>query len=402
MNLRSISATTLTLLSSVLFSSSSYSQQYNIEPSWGESVISVPPRLFKNEVTLEATVFRPPGAGPFPLAVINHGASTSGPRSMERFRPDALVRAFLSRGYMVYAPMRAGYSNSAGSPIDPFCADTYGFAETNAASISQAVSYIVSSNAPIDRNRMVVVGHSVGGISSLAYARSPHAGVRGILNLAGGWRSSQSQAWCDWQGHADKAFRQLGAEVRLPAFFQYVGNDQDFFPQNLASRWLSEYQRGGGRASNAILQNVNNSRINPHNAWFDQAEMDRAWNAGMSQFLSSIGMPTRVVYPQFASGSDPLPAATLPQLSESTVLPDVASDDVKQFFAEFLSDTRRPRAFVMSEDGAYGYYRAGQYRPANQALRLCKQAVGPNGRCKVFAASEKVVWSQGITAPNER
>ena len=59
---------------------------------------------------LKARVFRPAGAGPFKVAVINHGSPASADK-----RPDMAVPAyraasewFVGRGYMVVVPQRRG------------------------------------------------------------------------------------------------------------------------------------------------------------------------------------------------------------------------------------------------------------------------------------------------------
>ena len=60
---------------------------------------------------MQAMIERPPGTGPFPLAIIAHGSSQS---SVERVRftlPDyGLMKAFLrDRGYMIVTPIRPGH-----------------------------------------------------------------------------------------------------------------------------------------------------------------------------------------------------------------------------------------------------------------------------------------------------
>ena len=77
------------------------------------------PGLFTTE--LETTVFRPDGAGPFPVAVINHGKANGDPRFQRRYRPLVAVRFFLARGYAVVVPMRQGFSKSSGSYIGGGC-----------------------------------------------------------------------------------------------------------------------------------------------------------------------------------------------------------------------------------------------------------------------------------------
>ncbi|HEX8883324.1 MAG TPA: CocE/NonD family hydrolase, partial [Noviherbaspirillum sp.] len=73
-----------------------------------EQVVMVPT---SNGTTLETTVFRPPGAGPFPLLVMNHGKQPGDPRLQPRDRFYYMSREFVRRGYAVMVPMRQGFAN---------------------------------------------------------------------------------------------------------------------------------------------------------------------------------------------------------------------------------------------------------------------------------------------------
>ena len=65
-------------------------------------------------IELETTVYRPPGEGPFPLVVINHGKSFGDSRFQPRSRYPLAALEFVRRGYVVAIPMRRGFSKSGG------------------------------------------------------------------------------------------------------------------------------------------------------------------------------------------------------------------------------------------------------------------------------------------------
>ena len=71
-----------------------------------EQVVMIPERgkLFSPE--LETTIYRPPGEGPFPVAIINHGKAAGDTRFQSRYRPLGAARFLLARGYAVVVPMR--------------------------------------------------------------------------------------------------------------------------------------------------------------------------------------------------------------------------------------------------------------------------------------------------------
>src|SRR3954462_8480375 len=62
-------------------------------------------------------VFRPPGVGPFPLAVINHGSAQNELRRAEHRLPEyaALTEWLVTHGYAVAMPQRPGHGKTGGT-----------------------------------------------------------------------------------------------------------------------------------------------------------------------------------------------------------------------------------------------------------------------------------------------
>ena len=117
-------------------------------------------------VSLEVTLFTPPGDGPFPLAVMNHGATgASASNRGERYRFTVSAYYFLSRGYAVALPMARGFAGSGGDLIHLGC-DLAGVAEGNARDI-RAVIGALEQRPDIDRTRVVVAGQSFGAWNTL-------------------------------------------------------------------------------------------------------------------------------------------------------------------------------------------------------------------------------------------
>src|SRR4051812_2690479 len=60
---------------------------------------------------MRITVWKPKGAGPFPLVLINHGSTQSAARRAVMIAPQytALSQWFVSRGYVVAVPQRPGH-----------------------------------------------------------------------------------------------------------------------------------------------------------------------------------------------------------------------------------------------------------------------------------------------------
>jgi hypothetical protein len=78
-----------------------------------EQLLSVPVES-SPPLHLQVTLFMPSHGGPFPLVIVNHGAShdlRNTPRVADNFIP----YYFLSRGYAVALPMMRGYAGSEGA-----------------------------------------------------------------------------------------------------------------------------------------------------------------------------------------------------------------------------------------------------------------------------------------------
>ena len=84
-----------------------------------EEVLSIPMKVTEatgeRHIFLEATLFRPEGAGPFPLVVLSHGTPRELDHQGGRQRFEAQSWAFVNMGLAVVIPMRRGYGRYQGS-----------------------------------------------------------------------------------------------------------------------------------------------------------------------------------------------------------------------------------------------------------------------------------------------
>ena len=214
--------------------------------------LMLPVTISGNEVLLESLVVRPDHPGRFPLVIIVHGTpSVEGDaffreilnRSPVAYRNTAA--AFAQRGYAVVAIMRRGFGRSGG-----------GFSET----LQKACDYLPAVRVSgedvlaavaalrkepwVDGDRVVLLGHSTGGLAVTAAAAENPAGVAGILNFDGGEhaRSASGQA-CE-PDNLVSTMAALGRATRVPALWIYVENDQSYGP-DLARRMFGAYTAGG-------------------------------------------------------------------------------------------------------------------------------------------------------------
>src|SRR6201995_2820881 len=187
-----------------------------------EQIIRVPVDA-SGETTLETTIYKPDGAGPFPMIVFNHGKLPGDSHAQPRNRPVALAREFVRHGYVVVVPTRRGFAGSGGEYAGHGCdVEANGFAQAD--DVAATVEYM-SAQSYVDKTHVVVAGTSHGGLTTIAYgARDAVSapGVRGLINFSGGLGQDE----CDgWQKNLVDAFGDYGQNVRLPSLWLYGDND---------------------------------------------------------------------------------------------------------------------------------------------------------------------------------
>ncbi len=279
----------LLLLSVVAFSGKCLADAKQLIPrNMNEKVemISTGSGLFG--VELETTLYIPPGTGPFPLVVINHGKAFGNPRFDPRARYPVISREFLTRGYLVAIPMRSGYSKSGGSNIDSGC-NTESNGRLQAKDISAALEKLLE-RPEVDKSRVLLIGQSYGGIASIAAGATNPPAVKGIINFAGGIKRTETT--CGWEQALIDAFAAYGKESRLPTLWFYGDNDS-YWGVELPKKMHAAYLTSGGRAQ--LVSYGIFSDGDAHNM-MSSARGVSIWLPETEKFLSEIGMPTKQVF----------------------------------------------------------------------------------------------------------
>jgi dienelactone hydrolase len=115
--------------------------------------------------TAHAVLFRPPGDGPFPLAVIAHASSQNVLRRAQMPQPEyrALAAWLVARGFAVLVPERPGHGATGGKYLE----DQGGCDEADFARAGRATADVIAAAVGLVRKQsfirpdgMVVIGHS--------------------------------------------------------------------------------------------------------------------------------------------------------------------------------------------------------------------------------------------------
>ena len=199
-----------------------------------------------------AVLFRPPGDGPFRLALIAHATTQNMLRRAQMPQPEyrALAGFLVARGFAVLVPERLGHGATGGFYLEDQggCdeADYVNSGRATANEIVSALDYMHHQPFILKQGGDIIIGHSAGGWGALALARQHPAAIAAIIAFAPGRG-----------GHADDlenricapltllaAATEFGRNARIPVTWLVAANDTYFSPE--FSRKLADAFRSGG------------------------------------------------------------------------------------------------------------------------------------------------------------
>ena len=326
---------------------------------------------------LEALTVRPDRPGRFPLVLMVHGTPRDSTRR-SHMSPAAYIGpavTFASRGYAVVSVMRRGFGRSDGTYAEEYgggatCGnrDYLRVARISAEDVLGAVAAL-RAEVWVDRDRIVLLGQSTGGLAVTAAAAANPPGVVGILDFAGGRGSDTPDHVCD-EDHLVGAFGEFGKTAGAPALWVFAENDH-FFGPDLAHRMLNAYRAGGAPARLVMLPPVG---IDGHYA-LTIAPLELIWPP-VEEFLASLTLPTKIVV-------DLPPMPSLPP-------PPGVDSGCAALFRNYLDARVEAKAFAINPSGHCGWDVTGPtIEMAKQAaIDSCAQR-GVN--CTLYAVGQSVV-----------
>jgi dienelactone hydrolase len=318
---------------------------------------------------LEALLIRPAGNGPWPLALISHGAPRDGAAratmTVNRLYRQAVE--FARRGFAALVVMRRGYGSSGGAYAEnsgPCARRDYLRTGRESANDLRAAVDAMQKRSDVTTDRFIAVGISAGGFASVALSANPPPGLAAVINFAGGRGSRDEDDVCD-EDALVRAFAAFGATSRIPTLWIYADNDKFFWPE-LAHRMHAAFTRAGGRA-----QFIDAAAFGEdgHSLFADGIAL---WTPMVDPFLRAQNLGRRDLLP-------PPAAAALPP-------PPRIGDKGRTGFANYL--TAGPhKAFAVSPSGAWAS-RSGLRSSAEaqeKALEACSKYAAD---CSVYAVND--------------
>jgi dienelactone hydrolase len=331
---------------------------------------------------IPVTIFRPPGDGPFPLVIVNHGRATTEKRAAnrERSRFESLSRYLVSKGFTVFVPTRVGYGETFGE-FDPEYSDACRSARIEpmsmAASDQVLATLALARKLPFaDTSRWLVMGTSVGGLTSVATVWRNPPGLVGGINFAGGTGGDPDGRPGRPCGapQIEALWRAKAAGATTPMLWLYWQNDL-YWGADHPKRWHQAWVDGGGKAEFHSL-----SPVGADGHLGIGIDMDH-WVPIAEDFLARLGFDKRGIVAR------PKPSG-FAAIDDIAKLPNAAERETS--YRKFL-EGKAPRAYAVSAKSAWGYAH-GDWA-MGRAIGACQRR---GATCKLYAVDDDVVWAPGV------
>jgi dienelactone hydrolase len=238
-----------------------------------------------------AVLFRPPGDGPFPLAVIAHASTQNSLRRAQMPQPEyhALASWLVARGFAVLVPQRPGHGATGGRYLEDQgdCdeADYISAGQATAHSIAAALSYM-RGQAFIRQNATVILGHSAGAWGALALAGQNPQGIAAIIVFSpgrGGHANDRPNQVCA-PDSLMMAAAEFGKTARIPVIWLVARNDS-YFSLALSRQMADAFRSGGDQVDFRALPEF---RGEGH--WLAEADGgEEIWGPTLDNAMKAIG-----------------------------------------------------------------------------------------------------------------
>ncbi|RYY65245.1 MAG: dipeptidyl aminopeptidase [Comamonadaceae bacterium] len=247
-----------------------------------------------------AQLYKPAGPGPFPLVLFAHGRAGSPRERAALAQPIGLAHAnyWLRKGVAVLAPVRPGYGDTGGRDREDSMSlwrdgqclgvPAYERTATNARATQAAALAWAQQQPWVRRDRILLEGQSVGGLTTIALATFNTPGVVGAVNFAGGagGNPKDSPGQSCQPDRLTEVYRLYGRATKMPTLWLYAANDAYWGPA-APVLWHEAFKAGGSNTQLVLTDAVEGA--DGHQLINRGA---RLWRARLDDFVRKVGLLT--------------------------------------------------------------------------------------------------------------
>lgn len=251
-----------------------------------------------NGISIVTPIYKPAGPGPFPVVLFSHGRAPSAEdRAKPHLPPPGLVRFWLARGVAVVAPVRIGYGQTGGpnredsglrwdSAGQPQGVPDFSTVADRAAECDLTVLEWLRAQPWVQPQKLILVGQSVGGMTTIKLGSLNLPGVVGLVNFAGGagGNPALSPGRSAFPSKMTDLYRGYGTLVKVPSLWLYAENDL-FWGPDVPGDWFRAFAAGGSPA-----QFVHTPAVPGHNGHFLVSYGEGFWRKPLEAFAQSLGL----------------------------------------------------------------------------------------------------------------
>ena len=260
-------------------------------------VIPVPAHDGYAAIDMQALLYKPEGKGPFATVLYSHGRAGKPEERAALKNPihPLHVTFWLERNVAVLAPIRPGYGKTGGGDREDSgtrlttnneCGGAPNV-ERAAAQASFAVRTALDwlrKQDFVNKNRLLLEGQSVGGMTTVVLAGQNPPGVVGFINFAGGTAGfpTQRPAHSCATDQIAALYRKAGQTTRLPNLWLYADNEQ-YWGSETPRIWHKAFAKGGSRT-----QFIQTGPVENADGHYLMTRGQDLWSSPMRHFLAGL------------------------------------------------------------------------------------------------------------------
>jgi dienelactone hydrolase len=252
---------------------------------------------FGGDVEMVTHLYKPQGNGPIPVVIFSHGRGSIEENRNLKF--PVLVghgNFWLRTGFAVLSSIRPGYGETGGvdreSPGHTWrggtCLGTPDFANTAkvaGTTVTVALDWLRTQRWA-DKDKIILEGNSVGGLTTVAVGAQNLAGVIGYINFAGGsggFPTGSPRRSCRPE-KLTEIYEEFGKTNKIPSLWLYAENDL-YWGAEAPREWHKAFSAGGSKTKFVMTPPVPGTE-DGHRLL---AVGGRLWSPHVNEFVKELG-----------------------------------------------------------------------------------------------------------------